>query len=343
MTSASVRPTGGIRPGSVEADEEDQALLSDIARRYFLADESKVDIAASLGISRFKVARMLTLARETGVVRISIVAPSSVDQTLSGELADHLGLRRCVVVETAGSDSDDRRQVAAAAAQILPDIVRKGDLLGLSWSRTVEAMVEAVTDLPRCSVVQLAGSLSSTGGGASDLVYRAARRAGGVAHAVHAPLVVDDSGVAAALRRQPGISETLQLAERLDVSVVAVGAWKAGCSTVWQAVSKELREAALQEGAVGEVTGRLIDAEGRAVVSPLDDFVIGASLVQLQGPGERIALVAGPHRAASTVAAVRAGLVTTLVTTADVARAVLLLPDSLPEHDAAEEEGTHAS
>ncbi len=323
---------GGVKPGAVDGADEDQSLLADIARRYFLADESKVDIAASLGISRFKVARMLALARERGVVRISIVAESAVDRALSDELADHLGLRRCVVVETAGSDSDTRRQVAAAAAQILPDIVREGDLLGMSWSRAVEAMVEVMTDLPRCSVVQLAGSIWSTGGGASDLVYRAARLAGGVAHAVHAPNVVDDPGVAAALRRQPGISETLQLADGLDVSVVAVGAWRHGCSTIWEAVPQAVRDAGAQAGAVGEVTGRLIDAQGGAVHSPLDDLVIGASLAQLTGASERIALVSGPHRAASTVAAVRAGLVTTLVTNADVARAVLQSP-AFPDVD----------
>lgn len=336
MTSPKARATGGTGQGDVEVDEDDQFLLADIARRYFLADESKVDIAASLGISRFKVARMLTRARDSGVVKISIVAPSAVDRILSGELADLLGLRRCVVVETAGSDADARRQVAGAAAQLLPDIVHSGDLLGLSWSRTVEAMVEAVTDLPRCSVVQLAGSLSSTGGGASDLVYRAARLAGGVAHAVHAPLVVDDPSVAFALRRQSGINDTLQLADGLDVSVVAIGAWRTGCSTVWEAVSKEVREAALQGGAVGEVTGRLIDSEGNAVLSLLDDLVIGASLEQLQSPGEKVALVNGPHRAEATVAAVRASLVTTLVTTAEVARATLQLPELIPNAEAEE-------
>lgn len=309
----------------VKGDEPDRALLTDVARRYFLADESKVDIAESLGISRFKVARLLTLARDSGVVRISIAAPSAVDPALSAQLADELGLRRSVVLHTTGDQADGRRQVAAAAAQLLPELVRSGDLLGLSWSRTVDAMVDALTDLPRCSVVQLAGSISSTGGGASDLVFRAARLAGGVPHAVHAPLVVDDPGVAAALRRQAGIDDTLQIADGLDVSVVAVGAWKAGCSTVWDAVSKDVRDAALVSGAVGEVTGRLIDAEGSAVVTPLDDLVVGASLDQLRRPQEKVALISGPHRAGSTVAAVRADLVTTLVTTTDVARAVLEL------------------
>lgn len=323
--SASQLPPGDAAPAVLESEEDDRVLLAEVARRYFLDDESKVDIAGSLGISRFKVARLLTLARDTGVVKISIAAPSAIDEALSAELTGALGLRRCVALRTTGDLPDARRQVAAAAARLLPDLVRSGDLLGLSWSRTIDAMVDALAELPRCSVVQLAGSLSSTGGGASDLVSRAARLAGGDAHAVHAPLVVDDPGLAAALRRQAGIDDTLQVADALDVSVVAVGAWQAGCSTVWEAVSKQVRDAALDAGAVGEVAGRLVDADGNPVVSVLDELVVGASLAQLRRPPERVALVSGPHRAASTVAAVRAGLVTTLVTTTDVARGVLEL------------------
>jgi DNA-binding transcriptional regulator LsrR (DeoR family) len=332
MTTVSSSASGHTGPSRSGIDEADQALLIDVARRYFLSDESKVDIAAALGISRFKVARLITLARDTGIVKISIAAPSAVDRSLSGELADHLGLRRCVAIQTGGGEDNARRQVAAAAAKTLPDIVRGGDLLGLSWSRTLEAMVEALTHLPPCSVVQLAGSVSSKGAGASNLVYRAARLSGGLAHAVHAPLVVDDAGVATALRRQSGISDTLQLADGLDVSVVAVGAWRTDCSTVWDAVSREVRDEALDAGAVAEVSGRLLDAAGAAVVSPLDDLVVGASLDQLRRPKEKLAVVSGPHRASSTRAAVRAELVTTLVTTTDVARAILQLGED-PAHE----------
>lgn len=309
-------------------DHGDDELLAEISRRYYLDNCSKVEIAQGLGLSRFKVARLLEQARERGVVKISVSIPAAVDKSLSGELAERLDLRRCIVVDTTRSEVETRQQVAAAAARTLPGLVHNGDLLGLTWSRTVDAMVDNLADLPRCTVVQLAGSAAPIGGAAVDLVQRAARLAGGVAHAVHAPLVVDDAGVAAALRRQPGIGDTLQLADGLDVSVVAVGAWRADCSTVWEAVTPAIRRAGLRAGAVDEVTGWLLAADGKAVASPLDDLVIGASLEQLARPAERVALVSGPYRAEATVAAVRAGLATTLVITSNVARSVIRLLDA---------------
>lgn len=336
MMSVGSKGVGRQRYGETASEPDrkdriDEELLADVARRYYLADVSKVDIARSLGLSRFKVARLLQLARARGIVRISIATPDMVNTRLSEQVADRLGLTRCMVVDATGSAQQARQQVAAAAARALPRIVKDGDLLGLTWSRMVEAMVSSLTELPRCHVVQLAGSFSPNNGDALDLVQRAARISGGRVRALHAPLVVDDPGVAAALRRQPGIRETLQAADGLDVSVVSIGAWRAGCSTVWDAVSPSVREAGLEAAAVGEVSGRLFGADGRAVESPLDDLVIAATLDQLRGPAERIALVSGPHRVAPTLAAVRAGLVTTLITTSSVARGVLRVSDS-PSH-----------
>jgi DNA-binding transcriptional regulator LsrR (DeoR family) len=246
---------------------------------------------------------------------------------LSASLAAALRLPRCVVTHTSGSPEQIRDQVAEAAARTVMSLVRDGDLLGLTWSRAVDAMVDRLGQLPACTVIQMAGSLHSPAGGGStmDLARRAAALAGGTAHAVHAPLVVDDIAAVTALRRQPGIADTLALADGMDVSVVAIGAWRAGCSTVWDAVSDQVREQGLAGGAVAEVSGHLLDGDGKLVESPLEQMVIAVSLDQLRGPSERVALAAGPHRASAVIAAVRAGLVSTLVTTTDLAREILRL------------------
>jgi len=310
-----------------ERGHQDEELLAQTSRLYYLEDKSKVEIGHLLGISRFKVARLLTAARDRGIVQIAITVPGRIDSALSVELAHRLGLSRAVVVETTGNELTTRRQVGAAAADVLPELVPEESLLGLTWSRTIDVMVDVLSELPRCTAIQLSGSLAAPAGSATtvDMVQRVARLAGGVAHQMHAPLVVDDASVAAALRRQPGIEDTLRLADDLDTCVVAVGAWRERCSTVWEAVSPEVREKGARAGAVAEVSGRLLAADGEPVISPLDDLVIGASLEQMRRPPERVALVSGPHRAAAVVAAAGAGLVTTLVTTTSIAREVLAM------------------
>ncbi|GAB2674582.1 sugar-binding domain-containing protein [Thalassiella azotivora] len=309
------------------AARTDPALLAEVARRYYLDDESKVDIGRSLGLSRFKVARLLDEARRSGVVRIRVGAPATVDPRLSAALQAVLPVDHCVVVASSGSFEDDRRHVAGAAAALLPGAVPTGGRLGLTWSRAVDAVVDELAELPRCTVVQLAGALAPDVGGASaaDHVHRAARLAGGTAHSLHAPLVVDDETLATALRRQRGVREAIALADDLDVSVVSVGAWRPGGSTVWEAVPEAVRSQGACAGAVAEVSGRLLDAAGGAVRTRLDDLVVAVTLDQLRRPPVRVALVSGPDRAAATVAGVRAGLVTHLVTTSVNAHEVLQL------------------
>jgi len=324
--------TTGSGASSARSAAAEEYLIADVARRYYLQDQTKVQVAAAVGISRFKVARLLEQARATGVVTIHVRLPGGHDEPMSAELATALGLRRCVVVQPSApgnsSLADQRVAVAAAAGAVLPDLVRAGDRLGLAWSRTVDAMVDRLARLPHCALVQLVGTLhESAGGGTADLVRRAAQLSGGTSHPINAPLFVDSPEAAAALRRQLGIRDTLAMADDLDVAVVAVGAWRPGCSTVWDAVPESVRREGTLAGAVAEVSGRLLGAGGEPVVTALDDMVMGATVSQLRSAAERVALVVGPHRAEATVAAVRAGLVTTLVTTTELAREVLRLPD----------------
>ena len=75
------------------------------ARRYYIDDVSKVQIADELGLSRFKVARLLEQARQTGVVTIAIQADGLHDPALSARLCEHLGLDKVTVIETSG-DAD---------------------------------------------------------------------------------------------------------------------------------------------------------------------------------------------------------------------------------------------
>src|SRR4029079_2065394 len=94
------------RYGHVEDDgPAELVMLAAIARRHHLHNQSKVEIADELGISRFKVARMLEAARERGLVRIEIVRQGSLDVDASARLQERFGLAHGVVVDTADADT----------------------------------------------------------------------------------------------------------------------------------------------------------------------------------------------------------------------------------------------
>jgi DNA-binding transcriptional regulator LsrR (DeoR family) len=292
------------------------------ARQYYLDDRSKVDIAVELGVSRFKVARLLDLARAEGIVTIEVHDPRGLDPELSEALRAALGIRRALVLDAA---PQPRTQVGALAAEYLRETVRTGAVVGLAWSRSTQALVEHVHDLPPCTIVQLCGVIPQAAGEEHnvELVRRAAQNVDAAAVTFYAPLVVPDAATATTLRRQPGIADALRRCNRLSIAVIAVGMWAPGESTVYDALPVRQRAAFAKRGAVAESSGLLIAADGRTLRDGLQKRAIAVTEAQLRRADDVVALAIEPHRTPAIRALTRSGIVTTLITHRAVAERLL--------------------
>jgi DNA-binding transcriptional regulator LsrR (DeoR family) len=303
-------------------------LTASVARRYYLDGKSKIEIADEFNLSRFKVARLLEDARSSGLVRIEIGQPGAIDLDLSGELQSAYDLRHAIVVDTVEDDPLAlRRLVGEAGAQLLSEILTRNDVLGLGWARALIAMRSALDRLTARAVVQLTGALSrpDVDDSSIELVRDVARIARCPAYRFYAPLIVHDAPTAAALRRHPEVARAISMFPEVTKAVVAVGGWEPAASTVCDALSASERKALLRLGVHADVSGVLLDAEGRAVRAPLTERMVCISAADLQQVPEVIALVYGPEKASATRAAVRGGYVNALVTHTSMARALLSL------------------
>ena len=151
----------------LSADRPSEVVLAArVARQFYLEGVSKVDIADRLGISRFRVARLLEGARDAGMVRIEIGLPGgSLDAGLSAELCSAFGLRHAFVFNFPDDDDQPlRHRLGEAAGQALMDLITPGDVLGMSWSRTLSGLAAAMTQIPPCPIVQLTGAVPSPDG-----------------------------------------------------------------------------------------------------------------------------------------------------------------------------------
>ncbi|WP_051049378.1 sugar-binding transcriptional regulator [Nocardiopsis kunsanensis] len=312
--------------------------LAAVARRFYLDGRSKVEIAEEFGISRFKIARDLDTARERGIVHIDIRLPARLDGQLSEELRTAYGLRRAVVVDTpAGADGvsdpeETRRALGSAAARLLAEIVRSGEVLGLAWSRALQVMGSDLVDLPECTVVQLNGVLSehAGAGGSVETVRRAAALSGGPAYPIYAPLILPDAATAATLRSDPGIASAFAHYDRLTTAVVAIGGWDERNSTVYQALDPEARERYTGLGVRAEMSAQLFDGAGNQIHSDLAERIISVRAEQLRRVPEVVAVAGAGDRAKARAvsAALRSGLVSTLVTDSEAARVLLAEEDT---------------
>ncbi len=303
-----------------ELGPSELVMMAAVARRHYLRGQSKVEIASALGISRFKVARLLDLARESGLVRIEIAPVGRIDADLAGRLQERYGLAHCAVVVTDGTP-ETRAEVGAVAGRLLGEIVMDDDVLGLPWARSIADMLATMTRLPPVPIVQLSGALVIPGETSSpvDLVSRAARLAGGESHLFYAPMLLDDAHSARALRRQPTVADALRQVHRVTKAVVGIGAWTEGSSTIYRVIGDADRRAVAAAGVIGEAAGVCFDRGGNPVPTILDDRLVTVRADQLRAIPEVIGIASGATKAPAVRASILAGLVNSVVVDTEIA------------------------
>jgi DNA-binding transcriptional regulator LsrR (DeoR family) len=186
-------------------------------------------------------------------------------------------------------------------------------------------MTNALDHLLPVPVVQLTGALArpDVDDSSVDLVRRVGRTFGGPAYFFHAPTIVPDAATAAALRRVPEIARTLGQFGSVTKAVVGIGRWAPAESTVYDATEEDVRDALHHRGACGEIAGALVDSAGHPVDTDLPDRMICPSADQLRAIPEVLAIAYNRVRSPAVEAAVRGGLVDSLVTHASLARTLL--------------------
>ena len=92
-------------------------FIAEVCRLYYVEELSKSEIADQLDISRFKVADLIKLGREHGIVRIDVVDPTESTRDLEERLVADFGLDRAVV--SGNTPTTDLAAVGSAAADLL--------------------------------------------------------------------------------------------------------------------------------------------------------------------------------------------------------------------------------
>ena len=302
-------------------------LLASIARRYFLDGRSKVEIADEFGLSRFKVARLVDLARDSGLVHIEIRDEGLIDVELSVRLQDGFGLQHTVVVVDLPHDdpAELRKHLGRAAAELLGEVLTAHDVLGLAAARSVSAMASALPRLPGVPVVQLTGALSFQVGDSSsiDLVRDVARASGGPAYVFYAPFTVRDAATAHALREQPEVAQAFSQLPRVTKAVAGVGFWGPGESTLYDAADEHDRQALRRLGVCADISGVFLSADGEPVKADLTERMIGIDADQMRAIPEVIVIAFGMAKVPAMRAVLRSGLIDGVVTHTALAQALL--------------------
>ncbi|MBW3084623.1 Transcriptional regulator LsrR [Austwickia sp. TVS 96-490-7B] len=310
-------------------DREHLSLLTQVARWYYLDDLSQDAIAARVHLSRSRVSRLLTEARDRRIVRFVIGHPLERAMALEDALRERFGLREARVAEPA-EGSSAMNAVAVAAADVVADAARNATVLATSAGTTLAAVVDELPQLALhdLCVVQMIGALSKDNPltDSPDLTRRLAERLGGTYRLMPTPLIVGSARLAHALRREEAVANALALASHADVALVGIGALDPnGASgpifTGWLTPQEGAYLSRL--GAVGHISGHHFDATGAPLRTDLRDRVMSVPLDHLHRVHTVIGVATGADKVEAIRGALRGRHVDILITDAVTAQAVL--------------------
>jgi DNA-binding transcriptional regulator LsrR (DeoR family) len=146
---------------------------------------------------------------------------------------------------------------------------------------------------------------------------------GTLCHPLNAPLFVARDAMRDALWAEPALRELRRQAQGADLALVSVGDMSDAATLFAAGLVPPGARAELQaRGAVGDLLGHFVDADGRPVDHPLNRRVMAIAAGELATVSRVVLASGGARKAAVLRAALRALPVTTLVT--DEAAATLL-------------------
>jgi DNA-binding transcriptional regulator LsrR (DeoR family) len=309
-------------------------LINTVLTFYYMEGLTQKEIAQRLGLSTPKVSRLLQQAREQGYVHISIRTPFQTLFELEARLKAVFGLSDAVVIPAVGDNSISLlNAIGVAAANLLLEHLRDGDVLAITPGSTVQAVANSIEAARqyKVEVVPLLGA--SQGNIESDMNYLAthmADRMGGKAYQLHAPSSVDTVEQAEALQSMGPVKEILDIARRANIALLGVGTLDAEVSRFFQftALSAEdLKNLTEDCGGVGEIGAHAYNIEGQPCGKEYADRVIGLTLPEIKQIPFRIGVAGTATKALSIFAALRGGYLHALVTDEAAARGVLELFD----------------
>ena len=321
-----------LSPDTLErtASQFEDALR--VARMYYHLDLTTTEIAAQLGLSRPTVSRLLTWARDNGLVEFKILDHSQMQLQLEQEIEERFGIREVKVVPS-HPDSSYSEQLAAVTsftARYLNGLVGASTTLAIAWGATTAMVAGKLTPKPQpgINVVQLTGSGNNNGGhGVTDaarIIAQFARNYHGNGHLLPIPAYFDDPATKDAMYRERVIRRVRDLSGRADIVLFSIGTPDAN-SYIYQAGYVEDHEltALRAGGVVGDIATVFFRADGTYQDIDLNRRSTGPELSKLGQHPYSICVIAGANKLEALRGALKGRFMNTLIIDDGTARRLM--------------------
>lgn len=303
----------------------DFRLISKVSSLYYYQDLNQQEIANRLHLSRPKVSRLLKRAREEGIVQISVLSPESSFLELETQLENKFGLKEVLIVESnlSGQQGDIsilKRQIGLATANYLQRTISEGDVLGVSWGTTLQALIDTMQPKPteNIHVVQLLGGVGppEDRAHAAEISRRLSQLIDSRLTLLQAPGIVGSVEAKNILLSNRQVKSALELFPDVTIAFVGIGA--IDTNPIFDKESSDITTSLYQEindsKAVGDIALNFFDVEGQEVDTSLKDLLIGISFEELKNIETVVGVAGGLEKVNAIRGALKGKYIDVLIT-----------------------------
>ncbi|OXI43845.1 sugar-binding transcriptional regulator [Burkholderia aenigmatica] len=318
------------------AHESDDSLIARVAWMYYVGGLNQEQTASRLGLHRTRVNRLLSEARDRGLVSITINHDAARDFEIEHAIAQQFGLDFCIATPALGfgdAPNDEkavlvrgaisRRAVGAAGASFLKGKISSGPItIGVSWGRTIEQVAHQLSGVrnSEAKFVSLLGSLKrNSTSNPFEVVQFFAAQTGGEVHFLPVPFIANSIADKQVFLAQRIVQDAMELARAADLYLISVGELKDTSVLRTQEILTSDELASIREsGAVADSIGKLFDMHGCEIEHPLSQRTLAIDTADLRSRNV-VLLAGGVEKTRATLALLRSGIVKGLIIDGDTA------------------------
>jgi len=301
------------------------------ARLYYVDGWDQAKVAELVRVSQAKVSRLLSLARKRGIVRITVADYDSRQRLLESELSKRMGLKNVIVIK-AMEDlpvSKVREITAHFATPLIESLIPPGSVVALSGGLSLQTIIHQLPITSHApTVVQAVGQMGANLNlwDAQELGRSMAEKWHGKFLLLNAPVYLPNKTACDAMLKLEQIQAIKHAMQEASVALIEIRS--ANNSLLADSLGKAERDLLERTHAVGEICGRFFDHNGAECDTPLKTQSLSIEFDTLRRIPQSIGVVTGQEDALPALAAVRGGLIKSLITDESAAKALLGLINS---------------
>lgn len=310
-----------------EIKKKEQAARA--AWLYYVAGKTQQEIAHELGLSRQVAQRLISLAKEQGMVHVQITHPIVECLRLASEVQKKYQLSLCNVVPSGRLEGNSIiEMISVAGAELMEQLINKDtpQIIGIGSGKTLRCIIDALPFLhtPQHQCVSLIGAIARDSSATRyDVPLSFAEKLQCRHYILPAPLYADSEEDKAMWCQHRVYKEVSEKALNADITFIGIGEVGIGCPLNSEGfVTDEQVNMLLEEGVAAEMLGHFIHANGERLYTPLD---LTHTSVPLQAHSNKqiIAFSGGEHKYPAIRAVLNGRWISGLVTDEATARKLL--------------------